>query len=92
MNQTLSDSGILDLDSVLTRQKRQANPNNNDNQGRQNASSSAASEAAKKNRCYLALVADHRFYKEIGNSDAKLTSAYLVCFLNSKYIWKIFEC
>ena len=33
---------------------------------------------AKKNRCYLALVADHRFYKEIGQSDVKLTSAYLV--------------
>ena len=30
------------------------------------------------NRCYLALVADHRFFKEIGNSNVKLTTAYLV--------------
>lgn len=52
----------------LKRNKRQAptpiqNANNKD---------------SKKNRCYLALVADHKFYKEIGNSDVKLTSAYLV--------------
>lgn len=31
-----------------------------------------------KNRCSLALVADHRFYKEIGNQDVKLTTAYLM--------------
>jgi hypothetical protein len=34
------------------------------------------------NRCYLALVADHRFYKEIGNSNVKLTTAYLVRKIN----------
>lgn len=32
----------------------------------------------KKTRCSLALVADHRFYTEIGNSNIKQTTAYLV--------------
>lgn len=50
----------------LDRQKRQATHN------------VLRDEKDSKNRCYLALVADHRFYQEIGNSDAKLTSAYLV--------------
>lgn len=31
-----------------------------------------------KNRCHLALVADHRFYQEIGNGNGKLTVAYMV--------------
>lgn len=31
-----------------------------------------------KNRCHLALVADHKFYKEIGNSNDKLITAYMV--------------
>lgn len=30
------------------------------------------------NRCSLALVADYKFFKEIGNSNVKLTSAYLM--------------
>jgi hypothetical protein len=32
----------------------------------------------KQNRCNLALVADFRFFKEIGNSNVKLTTSYLV--------------
>jgi disintegrin and metalloproteinase domain-containing protein 17 len=31
-----------------------------------------------QNRCSLALVADYRFFKEIGNSNVKLTTAYLM--------------
>lgn len=41
----------------------------------------AAAEEDKErqaNRCHLALVADHRFFKEIGNSNEKLTTAYLM--------------
>ncbi len=32
----------------------------------------------RKNRCSLALVADHRFFTHIGNSNVKQTTAYLV--------------
>jgi disintegrin and metalloproteinase domain-containing protein 17 len=32
----------------------------------------------KSNRCYLALVADHKFYENIGNSNWKLTTAYMI--------------
>lgn len=53
----------------INREKRQANKKTNSkNQG----------PRQRKNRCYLALVADHRFFKEIGNSNVKLTTAYLV--------------
>ena len=31
-----------------------------------------------KKRCKIALVADHRFYKEIGNSNAQLTTINMV--------------
>jgi len=31
-----------------------------------------------RTRCALALVADHKFFKEIGNSNVKLTTAYLM--------------
>lgn len=37
-----------------------------------------ATSNLRRNRCYLALVADHRFFREIGNSDNKLTIAYMV--------------
>ncbi|CAF0705583.1 unnamed protein product [Brachionus calyciflorus] len=32
----------------------------------------------RRNRCNLALVADHKFYREIGNSNDRLTTAYLM--------------
>ena len=32
----------------------------------------------KKNRCHLALVADYKFFRSIGNSNVKQTTAYLV--------------
>ena len=51
------------------REKRQANKKTN---------SKNQITRQRKNRCYLALVADHRFFKEIGNSNVKLTTAYLV--------------
>ena len=31
-----------------------------------------------KKRCKIALVADHRFFKEVGNSNAQLTTLHMV--------------
>jgi disintegrin and metalloproteinase domain-containing protein 17 len=50
-----------------------------------------------RTRCALALVADHKFFKEIGNSNIKLTTAYLmnvIAGINSVYtrtVWNLYS-
>ena len=63
MSQGSTDTKVNQSDQK--REKRQATSVDND-------------DKKKKNRCYLALVADHKFYQEIGNSNGKLTTAYMV--------------
>ncbi len=72
INELVNDKNVsyenISFFNEINRDKRQAKKKANpQNQSQQ-----------RKNRCYLALVADHRFFKEIGNSNVKLTTAYLV--------------
>ena len=57
-----------------------ASKNKNAKRQASNKENNAQETKRKKipNRCSLALVADYKFFKEIGNSNVKLTSAYLM--------------
>jgi hypothetical protein len=42
---------------------------------------------SSKKRCKIALVADHRFFKEIGNNNAQLTTLHMVSMPLSLVNW-----
>lgn len=44
-----------------------------------------------KTRCPLLLVADYRFFQEMGGSNTKTTINYLVC-LSLNYFWYLLKC
>ena len=69
-----NSSAPADEEAAAGRHKRKAD----DDERRENRGGGGL-----PNRCHRALVADHRFFKEIGNSNEKLTTAYLMNIIGS---------